>query len=232
MGYIFDNLNIKNFKGFKDSTTIEIGQINVLTGKNNAGKSSFIELINLLYSSFGKGGITSLNFSTLEKFLSFDKVLNYNSTSNEIILTFPTTLEHFGPKNIFHIELTFVKSLNNPLDGFLKSYKYYYVNSKNAKKLVFELEINEYEHQNNLNEGLKIIQNTNCAYFCNIGFIINKVKGLISLVKESAENTNVKEAKIEGTDIPFSFKDLIESTIKPRDLLTNFYNCPYIYFLS
>ena len=112
MGYIFENLFIENFKGFKQSTSINITDLNILTGKNNAGKSSLIELINVLYLSLSSDGLNTLKFSELENFLSFDKAINYYTDSDEIVLHFPYNLKYFGPEKIFHVKFIFVKSIN------------------------------------------------------------------------------------------------------------------------
>ncbi|WP_028316745.1 AAA family ATPase [Desulfatibacillum aliphaticivorans] len=45
-----ENLYVKNFRAFKDISIEGIGRVNLITGKNNTGKSSLIEAIRLLSS--------------------------------------------------------------------------------------------------------------------------------------------------------------------------------------
>lgn len=47
---MINDIKIKNYKGFKDFEIKNFKQINIITGKNNAGKSSLLEAISLLYA--------------------------------------------------------------------------------------------------------------------------------------------------------------------------------------
>ena len=117
--YIFEGFKIINYKGFKKNEAINIAPINILTGKNNAGKSSFIELINLISNSLSENGFEGLKFSKLEKLVSFNSAITRSSNSNEIILIFPTHIPLLGVDYSWNLELTFIKSKNNNLDGHL-----------------------------------------------------------------------------------------------------------------
>lgn len=44
------DIKIKNYKGFKDFELTNLKQLNIITGKNNAGKSSLLEAISMFYS--------------------------------------------------------------------------------------------------------------------------------------------------------------------------------------
>lgn len=77
-------IGIKNFRVFKEFTEFEIKPITLLTGPNNAGKSSFTKLLLLL-----KNGITKLNFNEgLHNLESFEKVLNWESKQDTLELSF------------------------------------------------------------------------------------------------------------------------------------------------
>ena len=77
-------IGIKNFRVFKEFTEFEIKPITLLTGPNNAGKSSFTKLLLLL-----KNGITKLNFNEgLHNLESFDKLLKWENKQNTLELSF------------------------------------------------------------------------------------------------------------------------------------------------
>lgn len=202
MNYIFDNLYIENFKGFKESTSIKIADINLLTGKNNAGKSSLIELFNLISSSITSNGMNYLKFSSLDNLLSFDKAINYNATTKEIKLNFPCTLKYFGEKNLFNIECTFVKSINKPLDGFLKSVKYFCHEDDISKalKLVFEIKNNEEKRIIEIDEKKQIIHKPNSSYYCNYAFIISHINNQINQWVIKHQNKKEDIVEIDGED--------------------------------
>ncbi|MDA8894937.1 DUF3696 domain-containing protein [Flavobacteriales bacterium] len=246
MGYIFENLYIKNFKGFRESTAIKIADINLLTGKNNAGKSSLIELIEILSLSMSNNGITKLKFSSLQKFLSFDKALNYESKTKEIVLTFPSTLKYFGKENLFHIRFTFEKSIINPLDGFLKSIKYLHItiDSKNKEneELIFEIKDNQIikSPREEEQEGGEL---PTAKFFCNLPFIFNHVrqqlKSSFDKKKDDLDPTKWKEVTIGGKVVYVEkdseekienqerFHELMASLPTYNDYKTEFYDDKY-----
>ena len=77
-------IGIKNFRVFKEFTEFEIKPITLLTGPNNAGKSSFTKLLLLL-----KNGLSKLNFNEgLHNLESFDKVLNWENKQDTLALSF------------------------------------------------------------------------------------------------------------------------------------------------
>lgn len=77
-------IGVKNFRVFKEFTKFEIKPITLLTGPNNAGKSSFTKLLLLL-----KNGIKKLNFNEgLHNLESFEKVLNWESKQKSLELSF------------------------------------------------------------------------------------------------------------------------------------------------
>lgn len=48
MTELIDSLTIRGFRGFRDLTIPEFGKVNLITGKNNTGKSSVLEAIRIL----------------------------------------------------------------------------------------------------------------------------------------------------------------------------------------
>jgi len=57
------NISLQNFKCFKNKTTFPISKINLLTGINGRGKSSFLHSILLFFQSFDKGSTDKLRLN-------------------------------------------------------------------------------------------------------------------------------------------------------------------------
>jgi len=51
-----DSVKIKNFRGYKDETTIELNDLTVFVGKNDIGKSTILEALDIFFND-GKGVI-------------------------------------------------------------------------------------------------------------------------------------------------------------------------------
>lgn len=76
-------IGVKNFRVFKEFSEFEIKPITLLTGPNNAGKSSFTKLLLLL-----KNGIKKLNFNEgIHNLESFEKVLSWESKQKNLELS-------------------------------------------------------------------------------------------------------------------------------------------------
>lgn len=102
-------IGIKNFRVFKEFTEFEIKPITLLTGPNNAGKSSFTKLLLLL-----KNGITKLNFNEgLHNLESFDKVLNWENKQNTLELSFDNEIPFLTDD--FRVQLTYRKNEINKI---------------------------------------------------------------------------------------------------------------------
>lgn len=81
---MINKIGVENFRVFKQYTEFEIRPITLLTGPNNAGKSSFTKLLLLL-----KNGIQKLNFQEgLHNLESFEKVLNWDKKNDVLKLRF------------------------------------------------------------------------------------------------------------------------------------------------
>src|SRR5690554_6093234 len=73
---------VENFRVFKEMAEFELRPLTILIGPNNSGKSSFTKLLLLL-----KNGYNPLNFRKGAHHLgSYDRALNWDSESDEIIL--------------------------------------------------------------------------------------------------------------------------------------------------
>ena len=51
-----DSIKIKNFRGYKDETKIELNDLTVFVGKNDIGKSTILEALDIFFND-GKGTI-------------------------------------------------------------------------------------------------------------------------------------------------------------------------------
>lgn len=57
---MLNNLHIKNFRCFEDITFPSLGNVNLIVGKNNSGKSTLLEAISILASAANKSHIQQL----------------------------------------------------------------------------------------------------------------------------------------------------------------------------
>lgn len=81
---MINKIGVENFRVFKNYTEFELRPLTLLTGPNNAGKSSLTKLLLLL-----KNGIEELNFKEGNHNLeSFDKVLNNEKNENNLKVGF------------------------------------------------------------------------------------------------------------------------------------------------
>lgn len=101
---MFNKIGVQNFRVFRDYTEFEIRPITLLTGPNNAGKSSFTKLLLLL-----KNGIQKLNFQEgLHNLENFDKVLNWEKKDDILKLRFENRISILGDD--FFVEYEYKKA--------------------------------------------------------------------------------------------------------------------------
>ncbi|NJL13826.1 MAG: DUF3696 domain-containing protein [Microscillaceae bacterium] len=108
---MFTQIKLKNFKIFKDETCFPLANINLLTGINGKGKSSFLQSLLLMRQSIEQDENTSqiyLNGGCV-RLGSFEDIKNIDSASEKIEITF--SLSH--PKLHFSFDLAFL-FLENP----------------------------------------------------------------------------------------------------------------------
>lgn len=134
-------ISISNFRIFKECQTFQFKPLTLITGPNNSGKSSFLKLLNLLGTSVEKlGSLNVLNFSEGNHNLgNFDNVLNWESSKNEISITFDFPLDYFDED--FQMQLVYRKMGEI---GFIKGYKIF-----NSQRVLFEIRDINFEHDSN-----------------------------------------------------------------------------------
>lgn len=59
MNNIIKNLHVSNFRGLESGAINDCGPLNILIGKNNAGKSSLLAAIPILFAHLAEGGISA-----------------------------------------------------------------------------------------------------------------------------------------------------------------------------
>jgi len=62
-----ENLEIRNFKCFKQLDIANIGQVNLIGGKNNVGKTAFLEALDLFFSSDKAYDLASSTYKILKR---------------------------------------------------------------------------------------------------------------------------------------------------------------------
>ena len=79
---MINKIGVENFRVFKNYTEFELRPLTLLTGPNNAGKSSLTKLLLLL-----NNGFQQLNFKKGKHNLEdFDKILNWENDSQELLI--------------------------------------------------------------------------------------------------------------------------------------------------
>jgi predicted ATPase len=149
---MINKIGIENFRIFKEYTEFELKPITLLTGPNNAGKSSFTKLLLLL-----KNGIQKLNFTEgMHNLESFDKVLNWDLKEKILKIDFNCDIEYF---NDFTIQNYYVNEVLNKI----------IIRNKNIEFIQYSITEDE-----NSNDDLahNTIVNVNINYL--IDFIYNK----------------------------------------------------------
>ncbi|WP_289023039.1 DUF3696 domain-containing protein [uncultured Salegentibacter sp.] len=96
---MINKIGVENFRVFKEYTEFEIRPITLLTGPNNSGKSSLIKLFLLI-----KKGLFNFNFKAGQHNLEdFDKILNWNSESKDLILRFKANIPVFKDVEVEYV---------------------------------------------------------------------------------------------------------------------------------
>lgn len=82
-----NRIGIKNFKQFKQYTSIEFKDLTFITGKNNSGKSTFIKALILILEYLKSDNHTIVNLkNSLFNLGIYERVKNFNSEENEILI--------------------------------------------------------------------------------------------------------------------------------------------------
>ena len=116
----YQDLTIRNFRGIKELTLPQLGRVNLLTGKNNTGKTSVLEALQLHAQNGSPSAIHKILLSR-EEFVEFIETAGtpHLETSFEIsnlFRGFPTLLDDFKPVCVSaNVEVTVMK-LNVKID--------------------------------------------------------------------------------------------------------------------
>ena len=138
---MLDSLHIKNFRCFEDLTIPSLGQVNLIVGKNNMGKTTFLEAIYLL-STGGSAWAMSQILSVRNQFFSnyqqnpkyaFDSLQNIlwndesaTSKSNELSIRTLNNIEK-------DITIIYDKNINNIIKRFdIKGYMPHFASGFNS----------------------------------------------------------------------------------------------------
>jgi predicted ATPase len=168
---MINKIGVENFRVFKEYTEFEIRPITLLTGPNNAGKSSFTKLLLLL-----KNGIQKLNFHEgLHNLESFDKVLNWDKKDEDKVLKL--RFENRIPilSNDFFVEYKYVKGKIGKItiadnDTILLEFSHQKSNVDNPTDFIF-------------NYNMKI--NFNINYFIDLIYSLHIQRELLQPLKNS-----------------------------------------------
>ncbi|KIA89604.1 DUF3696 domain-containing protein [Kaistella jeonii] len=102
-------IGVTNFRVFKDRQEFDIKPITLLTGPNNAGKSAFTKLLELL-----KLGVDNLDLTGGRHNLgSFENAVNWESPEKKFKIDFPSEIDYLT--NNLTTEITFVDGEANQL---------------------------------------------------------------------------------------------------------------------
>jgi len=205
--HFIKNIEIKNFKCFENFSAEGFGRVNLIGGKNNVGKTAFMEacyLINGLSSLYKKGfdNRDELYFDITKLFLTIEQ----NRKGSDFLLEWLLDTYELNHFSNFKIELPekFRLSANNNMVMPEKFYKYNYGNDGNFK--LSEHRENQYFYKVRQNKQLPNIQEYSFATPCNNTYeTMKKLMGKIKkLNKNDYLNSQLKSIfnieKIDLTD--------------------------------
>lgn len=167
---MINKIGVENFRVFKKFTEFELRPITLLTGPNNAGKSSFTKLLLLL-----KDGVQNLNFHEgLHNLESFDKVLSWDNEDEVLKLRFENRIPILS--NDFFVEYNYVKGKINEItiadnDIILLKFSHQKSNVDNLTGFIF-------------NYNLKI--NFNITYFIDLIYSLQIERELLQKLENSS----------------------------------------------
>ncbi len=105
---MLNNFSINNFKIFEGEHWFSFKDLNVFTGANNSGKSSFIQALKLFAEGFKNSDFPTLDLMAgTENLGGFDNVLNYNSDDNKFGFGFKIQIANINSE--FDAKYLFIK---------------------------------------------------------------------------------------------------------------------------
>ncbi len=171
-------LYIHNYKSFYD-TTIELDKMNIVVGENNSGKSNLIDVLEFIDIALTK----DVHSAVVDKG-GWDKIINYNSQEDKIIIEF----ELENKKDLQKIQLTVEEKLwyqsTITYSEIAKTYAFNTetIRSKSHEKLDIALQ----KDGRNLGENLFYIKSNNPEKF---EIISNSMIGIVNEI----DGVDVKE---------------------------------------
>ena len=146
MNKFFENIEVDNFKVFKDSKSIRLNPINILIGKITLVKNTNGVNENYKKLALDKSGLNKLMFSELDGFQSFDDFKTFNYKKEVIKLKIPFELPNWFKKVNFFLSLDYKNSSINKLDGIL--YKYEITDSDG--NVIYTAKAKKYKRKTNI----------------------------------------------------------------------------------
>jgi predicted ATPase len=178
---MINKIGVGNFRVFKEYTEFEIRPITLLTGPNNAGKSSFTKLLLLL-----KNGMHNLDFTEgLHNLESFEKVLNWNQKEDILKLSIENKSPILGTD--FNVGIYYKESQINRITFF------------NNETVLFDFSNRKKEYK-----GLGIIAQNSFYDTQVVSFDINYFINLIYSKNINLECLKKREKKFIFEKIPLS----------------------------
>jgi energy-coupling factor transporter ATP-binding protein EcfA2 len=182
------DLSIKNFKLFKNKTSFKLNPITLLLGANGSGKSSFIQILNLIENN------ASFFNSSLDEFSFFQHL--FNDKDKPLELTYEISKNLFQ-KNVLSLGFTPDLPGNFWIDTISEKFELKYLNEKD--EVVFETHYSR-EHE--------LYISINIPLFYNI-LEVNSCKHLADKLRLSdLPQKNIKlstKMTYRMTDIEFEF---------------------------
>lgn len=80
---MLDSLHIQNYRLFKDLKIEKLGQVNLISGKNNCGKTAFLEALRILDSKANINVLTNILYTRNENIIG-DITAGYNLLNNPL----------------------------------------------------------------------------------------------------------------------------------------------------
>ncbi|MDZ4679605.1 MAG: AAA family ATPase [Saprospiraceae bacterium] len=98
---MLDHLIVKNYRLFKDLNIPKLGQVNLVTGKNNAGKSTLLEVIRI-WASRGNSSVVNSILDKRGDWKDGDEEGTYAALFTDRMITYSASdLKHGLDENIF-----------------------------------------------------------------------------------------------------------------------------------
>jgi len=114
---MIDCINIEHYKCFKDFRIEDLGRINIISGKNNVGKTALLEAF-LLTQESGEAAIAKNRNIDKSQYVNYLKEFSYFISTNKEIVSFSVK----SKKELNKKELMEIAKLNNDYDEFICEY--------------------------------------------------------------------------------------------------------------